>query len=98
MFLSPCTLKSLNSIEKIQLRMMVGTFNGNPSTMIISYYSPINTSVEKDLDTFYGELSSFVHSIPKHNVLIIRGDMNVQTGKNENNKVYSAHQTEMGST
>ena len=31
------TLKSLNSTEKIQQRLMVATFNGNPSTTIISY-------------------------------------------------------------
>ena len=32
------------------------------------------------------ELSSLIHSIPKHNVLIIGGDMNAQTDKNINNK------------
>ena len=26
--------------------------------------------------TFYDELSSLVHSIPKHNILVIGGDMN----------------------
>ena len=33
-------LKSLNSMEKILPRMMVATFNGYPSTTIISSYSP----------------------------------------------------------
>ena len=47
--------KSINSTEKIQPRMMVATFNGNPST-------------------------------PKHNALVIIGNMNVQKGKNVNNK------------
>ena len=37
-----------------------------------------NASNEMDLDVFYNELSSLVHSIPKHNVLIISGDMNAQ--------------------
>ena len=76
MLLSPHALKSLNSIEKIQPRMMVAIFNSNPSTMIISCYSPTNASDEKDPDTFYNELSSLVYSIPKHNILIIKGDMN----------------------
>ena len=40
MLLSPCTLKSLYSIEKIQPRIIVATFNGNPGTMIISCYNP----------------------------------------------------------
>ena len=39
--------------EKTQPRMMVATFNGHPSTMIISCYSPTNTSDETDLDAFY---------------------------------------------
>ena len=75
-------LKSLNSIEKIQPKMMVDTFNGNPRATIISRYSPTNVSEETDLIAFYNELSSLVHSIPKHNILIIGRDMNAQIGKN----------------
>ena len=63
--------------------MMVAKFNGNPSTMIISCYSPTNASDEKNLDTFYNELSSLVLSIPKHNIFVF-GNINVQTVKNEN--------------
>ena len=85
MLLRPCALKSFNSTEKIQPRMMIATFNGNSSTTIISCHSPTNASDEKDLITFYNELSSLVRSIPKH-ILIISGDMNVQIGKDENNK------------
>ena len=77
-------LKSCNIIEKIQLKMMVATFNGNPSTTIICY-SPTNVSYKTDLIAFYNELSSLLHSIPKH-VLIIGGDMNAKIGKNVNNK------------
>ena len=77
-------LKSLNSIEKIQPRMVVATFNGNPSTTIISYNSPTNVNEETGLITFYDKLSSLVRSIPKHNVLVIGGDMNAQIGKNVN--------------
>ena len=86
MLLSPCTLKSLYSIEKIQPTIMVATFNSNPDTMIISCYSHTNASDETDLDTFYNELSSFSHSIPKHNVLIWGGDVNPKRSKNVNNK------------
>ena len=45
-------LKSLNSIEKIQPRMMVATFNGNPSATIIFCYSPTNVNEETDLIAF----------------------------------------------
>ena len=90
MLIGPRALKSLNSREKIQPRMMVATFNGNPSATIISFYSPTNISEGTELITFYDELSSLVRSIPKHNVLVIGGDMNAQIGKNGNHK-YSFH-------
>ena len=67
----PRTLKSLDSIERIQPRMMVATFNGNPRATIISCYSPTNFSEETELSTFYDKLSSLVRSIPKHNVLVV---------------------------
>ena len=89
MLLGPQALKSFNS-EKIQPRMMVVMFNSNPSMTIISCYSPTNASDETDLDTVSNELTSLVHSIPKQNILIIGGDMNVQIGKNVNNK-FSLH-------
>ena len=69
---------------------MVATFNGNPRATIISCYSPTNVSEETELVAFYDELSSLVRSIPKHNMLVIGGDMNAQIGKNGNNK-YSLH-------
>ena len=72
--------------------MMAATFNGNPRATINSCYSPTNVSEETELVTFYDELSSFVRSIPKHNMLVIGGDMNAQIGKNGNNK-YSLHNT-----
>ena len=55
--------------------MMAATFNGNPRAIIISCYSPSNVSEETELVTFYDELSSLVRSIPKHNMLVISGDM-----------------------
>ena len=90
MLIGPLALKSLNSIKKIQPRMMVATFNGNPSITIISCYSPTNVSEETDLITFYNKLSSLVRSILKHNVLVIDGDMNAQIGKTVNHK-FSLH-------
>ena len=66
--------------------MMVATFNGNPSATIISCYSPTNVSEETDIIAFYDELSFLVRSIPKHNVLVIGGDMNAKIGKNGNHK------------
>ena len=85
----PWALKSLNSTVKIKPRIMVATFNGNPSTTIISCYNPTNVSEETDLIAFYNELSSLCR-IPKHNVFVMGGDMNAQIGKNVNQK-FSLH-------
>ena len=90
MLIGPRALKSLNSIEKIQPKMMVATFNGNSSAIIIYCYSPTNITEETDLIVFYNELSSLIRTIPNHNVLVICGDMNAQIGKNVNHK-FSLH-------
>ena len=86
MLIGPRALKTLNSIERIKPRMMTATFNGNPRITIISCYSPTNVSEETELDTFYDEISSLVRRVPRHNVLVIDGDMNAQIGKNGNNR------------
>ena len=69
---------------------MAATFDGSHRATIISCHSSTNVSEETELVTFYEELSSLVRSIPKHNLLVIGGDMNAQIGKNRNNK-YSLH-------
>ena len=95
LLIGPRALKTLNSIEKIQPRMMAATFNGNPRASIISCYSLTNVSEETELVTFYDKLSSLVRSIPKYNMLVIGGDMNAQIGKNGNNK-YSLKTLQIG--
>ena len=76
--------------------MMAATFNVNPKATIISCYSPTNVSEETELVTFYEELSSLVRSIPKHNLLVIGGDMNAQIGKTgTTNTAYTTRQTGM---
>ena len=92
MLIGPKAIKTLNSIERIQPRMMTATFNGNPRATIISCYSPTNISEVTKRATFYNELSSLVRSIPKRNLLIIGGDMNARIGKNRHKK-YSLHNT-----
>ena len=92
MLIGPRALKTLNSIERIQTTMIVAAFNGNPKATIISCYSPTNVSEETELVTFYEDLSSLVRRIPKHNLLVIGGDVNAQITKNRNIK-YSLHNT-----
>ena len=89
MLINARALKPLNSIEKIQPRIVVASFNGNSSPTMICF-SPSNVSEETDLLAFYNELSSLVRNIPKNNDLIIGVDLNVQIGKNVNHK-FSLH-------
>ena len=86
MLIGPWALKSLNSIKKIQPRMMV-----TPAQQVISCYSPTKVREETDLITFYNDLSSLVRSILKYNIFIISGDMNAQIGKNINHKFNSSN-------
>ena len=86
MLLSPQAMSALNSIEKIVPRMIIANFNGNPIATVISCYSPTNVSNEEDVIGFYHELSSLTRAVPKHNVLIIGGDMNAQLGKSTTNR------------
>ena len=46
MLIGPRALKLLYRIPKIQPRMMVATFNDNPSTTLISCYDPTNVGDE----------------------------------------------------
>ena len=90
--IGPRALKTLSSIDIKQPRMLAATFNGNPRATIISCKSLTNVSEETELVAFYDELSSLVRSIPKSNLLVVGGDMNVQRGKNGKTK-YSLHNT-----
>ena len=73
MLLSPQAYKSLNKIEEIIPRIIIADFNGNPTTTIISCYSPTNSSDQEVIDNFYQSLSSVTRQVPKHNFLIIGG-------------------------
>ena len=75
--LSPLAHKALTSIEEIEPRVLIASFNVNPKTTIIScYYSPTNSSDEDEVTHFYICLSSLVRQVPNHNVLIIGGVVN----------------------
>ena len=52
MLIGPRALKSLNSIEKIQARLMIATFNSNPITTMISCHRRTNVSEETDIIAF----------------------------------------------
>ena len=65
---------------------MRASFNVNPCVTTFSCYSSINANDGTNIIIFHNELFSLVQYIPKHNVLIIGGDMNAQICKGGNNK------------
>ena len=92
MVLSPYATKSLNSIEKITPQILVATFHGNPEPTLISSCSPTSIVDEQEVRDFYDHLSSLNRSVPKHNVLIIGGDLNAQIGQSMLHK-FTRHHT-----
>ena len=81
MLFSPQAYNALISAEMITPRIMIATFNGNPQTTIISCYSLTNVSDETKVETFYEDLISVTRQVPKHNILIIAGDLNAHLGQ-----------------
>lgn len=78
----------LTEVTSINQRILIAHFSGNPITTVIVHYSPIEGSVEAT--DHYITLSNTIHSVPKHNLLMVLGDFNAHIG---NDMVkYSYHQ------
>ena len=58
--LSLSTLEEMGMLHKIQPRMMLASFNGNPCTTVITYYSPSSTS-----DIIYSCIDIYIYSHPQ---------------------------------
>ena len=71
----------ITSVEKVTDRILKVVFTGNPTTTVLSCYSPTNTPVMTEAaSTFYNKLSDTIDSIPKHNFLLMCGDFNAKLG------------------
>lgn len=81
-------LPLLLSVKKMDERIIVATFKGNPKTVVISCHSPHNARPEEEVVNFYNKLSNVVEDIPPHAMLLIGGDMNAQIAKG-----FSIHDT-----
>ncbi|XP_038055814.1 craniofacial development protein 2-like [Patiria miniata] len=74
-------LPLLTSISKINDRIMLAIFKGNPKTYVVSCYSPTNTSDEASITGFYEFLNDTIASIPLHALLVIGGDFNAHVAR-----------------
>ena len=86
------TYNIIASVEMISPIIMIVNFQENPQTSVISCYSPTNISDEQETEIFYTKRTCLTIKIPKHNVIIIRGDLNAHLGK-DNGYKYAYHQT-----
>ena len=68
--------KIIKSKKSISPRILSITLMNNPEITIISVYSPTNESEDEAKKTFYDQLSEYITSLPKHNLIVIAGDLN----------------------
>ena len=80
---SPAAMENVLHIEKISPRIIVADFKGNPTTTVISCYSPHNSSSEEELHDFYNILRSSLELVPAHNFLLVAGDFNAKLGTDD---------------
>ena len=81
-------MENVLHIEKISPRIIVAEFKGNPTTTIISCYSPHNSSNEEELKDFYNIMRSTLEHVPAHNFLLVAGDFNAKLGADDAKYTY----------
>ncbi|CAF1120680.1 unnamed protein product [Didymodactylos carnosus] len=71
----------LMNIERVNDRIIVAYFAGNPALTILSAYAPTDMANDDEKSEFYDALSDCIKSIPKHNVKLVLADMNAIVGR-----------------
>ena len=60
---------------------MLATFIENPRTAMLFSFSPTNCSPDEHIELFSQQQTDQIKQIPKHNIMVIGGDTNVQIEK-----------------
>ena len=76
----------LSDVKYVNKRILIATFNGNPSTTVIVNYSPQEGT--QDAVEHYDKLIDTIKQVPKHNLLLVLGDFNAHIGKEDANFTY----------
>ena len=71
-------LPLLTNIKKVDNRILIASFKGNPKTVLVSCYSPHNFAPLEEVEESYEQLGNLISTIPSHNNLIIGGDFNAR--------------------
>ena len=73
--------KSLMEWEPVSDRIISARFESRfQKTYIIMCYAPTNDAEEVEKDRFYAQLQATVDKVPKHDMLILMGDLNAKVG------------------
>ena len=89
--------KALGEVKTFSNRILVATFEGNPTTTVIVAYSPTNTTgSEEKVELFYQELREATKATPKHNMLITLEDFNAHIDKDSAQHSFQEQSTRNG--
>ena len=79
--------KALMEWKPINERLLYVRFNSKYAKLsIVVAYAPTENANDEDKDQFYEALQSTVEGIPKHDVLLLMGDMNARVGSNNKDR------------
>ena len=75
--------KALLEWNPVSSRILTARFDSRfVKLSIIQCYAPTNEAEEETKDTFYEQLQSVVDKVPKHDLLLVMGDVNAKVGCN----------------
>ena len=81
--LDKVTCRSLSEWYPVSLRILTASFTSKfTKFFIVQCYAPKTEAEEGIKDTFYEQLLTAQDRVPKHDLLIVMGDLNVKVGSN----------------
>lgn len=81
------TSKTLIEWYPVNDRILYARFDSKHIKLsVIQCYSPTNDANDDEKDTFYNQLQSVLHRTPKHDMVIVMGDLNAKVGKDNTGK------------